>query len=148
VGVESPPFSSLSPEENIAVASRINRSVAGFVFVGIGSPKQENFVWEQKSRIRAVQLCVGAAFDFIAGTKRRAPQWMQDIGLEWMHRVCSEPVRLGKRYALGNVRFVTLLLPELLRSDGSCIMRSILGSATRRDIVATETDVVEAVNQE
>jgi len=141
VGTESPPFSSLSPGEHERVADRINGSGAGLVFVGIGSPKQENFVWEQRSRIRAVQLCVGAAFDFIAGTKRRAPRWMQDSGLEWMHRVCSEPVRLGKRYTLGNARFVTLVLRELLRSSGYCIMRSILGSVARQDIMATNTDV-------
>ena len=119
VGVESPPFSTLTAEEHSAVAARINDSGAGFLFVGIGSPKQENFAWEQRSRINAVQLCVGAAFDFIAGTKRRAPRWMQKIGLEWMHRVGSEPIRLGKRYALGNSRFVALLLPELLRPNSS-----------------------------
>jgi N-acetylglucosaminyldiphosphoundecaprenol N-acetyl-beta-D-mannosaminyltransferase len=128
VGVESPPFSSLSPEEHNAVADRINNSGAGFVFVGIGS---------QKFRIRSVQLCVGAAFDFIAGTKKRAPQWMQSIGLEWMHRVCSEPVRLGKRYALGNAWFFGLLLRELLRSDGHRMMQRILGSTARRHTVAT-----------
>ena len=141
VGAESPPFSALSPEEHNAVASRINGSGAGLVFVGIGSPKQENFVWEQKSRIRAVQLCVGAAFDFIAGTKKRAPQWMQDSGLEWMHRLCSEPVRLGRRYALGNARFVVFLLPEVLRANGYRARQSTSGPATQRDTVVTEADV-------
>lgn len=123
VGAESPPFSPLSREEQDAAACRIDGSGAGLVFVGVGSPKQENFVWEQKSKIKAVQLCVGAAFDFIAGTKRRAPAWMQRIGLEWLHRVCGEPLRLGKRYALGNARFVALLLPELLRAEGMKIGR-------------------------
>ena len=131
VGAESPPFSSLSAGEHGAVVGRVNGSGAGFVFVGIGSPKQENFVWEQRSRIKAVQLCVGAAFDFIAGTKTRAPRWMQEVGLEWMHRVGCEPVRLGKRYALGNARFVRLLLPELFRSNGYRIRREHLGSATQ-----------------
>ena len=131
VGAESPPFSSLSPAEYSAVASRINDSGAGFLFVGIGSPKQENFVWEQKSRINAVQLCVGAAFDFIAGTKRRAPRWMQKIGMEWVHRVSSEPIRLGKRYAFGNSRFVALLLPELLRLHRHGIRR--MGTYFRKE---------------
>jgi len=117
VGAESPPFFSSREEQN-AAACRIDASGAGLVFVGIGSPKQENFVWEQKCRIRAVQLCVGAAFDFIAGTKRRAPPWMQRVGLEWLHRVCSEPARLGKRYALGNARFLALLLPALFSTGG------------------------------
>jgi N-acetylglucosaminyldiphosphoundecaprenol N-acetyl-beta-D-mannosaminyltransferase len=115
VGAESPPFYSLSPEEHDAVAYRINASGAGFVFIGLGSPRQENFVWEQRSRIKAVQLCVGAAFDFIAGTKKRAPKWMQDIGLEWMYRACNEPLRLGRRYASGNARFLAVVLPELFR---------------------------------
>ena len=115
VGAESPPFSILSAAEHSAVVARINDSGAGFLFVGIGSPKQENFVWEQRSRINAVQLCVGAAFDFIAETKRRAPRWMQRVGLEWMHRVGCEPIRLSKRYALGNSRFVALLLSRLFR---------------------------------
>ena len=115
VGAESPPFSALSLEEQNAAACRINESGAGLVFVGLGSPKQENFVWTMKPRIRAVQLCVGAAFDFISGTKKRAPEWMQRAGLEWLHRVYKEPVRLGKRYLLGNARFLALLVPRLLR---------------------------------
>jgi N-acetylglucosaminyldiphosphoundecaprenol N-acetyl-beta-D-mannosaminyltransferase len=118
-GAESPPFTLLGPEERRVVASRINDSGAGLVFIGIGSPKQENFVWEQQAEIKAVQLCVGAAFDFIAGTKKRAPQWVQRIGLEWFHRLCSEPVRLGKRYTVGNLRFMALLLPRLLRLNGT-----------------------------
>lgn len=115
-GVESPPFAPLSPGEKKAAAQRINASGAGFVFVGIGSPRQENFAWEQKSQIKGVQLCVGAAFDFIAGTKKRAPEWMQKAGVEWAHRLCSEPVRLGKRYVVGNSRFTVLVARKLLRS--------------------------------
>ena len=115
VGAESPPFSPLSSEARDAVASRMNQSGAGLVFVAIGSPKQESFVWEQKDKVNAVQLCVGAAFDFVAGTKKRAPRWMQRVGIEWLHRLCSEPARLFRRYALGNARFVALVVPELLR---------------------------------
>ncbi len=115
VGAESPPFVALNREEHKAVARRINDSGAGFLFVGIGSPKQENFAWEQRASIHAVQLCVGAAFDFIAGTKERAPRWMQRVGLEWLHRAVTEPARLGKRYVVGNFRFAMLLAPELIR---------------------------------
>jgi len=112
-GAESPPFAPLTPSEREAVIARINDSGAGLVFVGIGSPKQEHFAWEQKDRIRGVQLCVGAAFDFIAGTKRRAPDAMQRLGLEWLHRLCSEPRRLWRRYLATNSRFVTLLARAL-----------------------------------
>jgi N-acetylglucosaminyldiphosphoundecaprenol N-acetyl-beta-D-mannosaminyltransferase len=119
VGAESPPFRPLTKEEQDGVVDRVDRSGAGFVFIGIGSPNQERFVWEVRSRIHAVQLCVGAAFDFIAGTKSRAPRWVQKIGLEWMYRVCSEPARLGKRYATSNLRFAALLLKEGRRSSPS-----------------------------
>jgi exopolysaccharide biosynthesis WecB/TagA/CpsF family protein len=96
----------------------MNGSGAGFVFLGIGSPRQEHFAWEQKHDIAAVQLCVGAAYDFVAGTKRRAPEWMQQRGLEWLHRFYKEPVRLGNRYLCGNIKFLKLLVPQLLASFG------------------------------
>jgi len=110
----APPFRRLDDEEVRTAIRRINDSGAAFVFVGIGSPKQENFVWEHRSGINAVQLCVGAAFDFIAGTRKRAPVWMQRSGLEWLHRMMSEPARLGKRYVVGNARFLWLVLQEML----------------------------------
>ncbi len=114
VGSASPPFRSLDREEMDKAIRLINESGAAFLFVGLGSPKQENFAWEHRSRIMAVQLCVGAAFDFIAGTKERAPAWMQRIGLEWLHRMCSEPARLGKRYVFGNLHFLALLAAGIL----------------------------------
>jgi N-acetylglucosaminyldiphosphoundecaprenol N-acetyl-beta-D-mannosaminyltransferase len=133
VGAESPPFRSLRSEELDAVACRVNSSGAGLLFVGIGSPRQEHFAWEQKSRIMAVQLCVGAAFDFIAGTKRRAPEWMRGVGLEWAHRMCSEPARLGKRYVIGNARFIALLVPALLRKDARGGVHRTIGSTTPQE---------------
>jgi N-acetylglucosaminyldiphosphoundecaprenol N-acetyl-beta-D-mannosaminyltransferase len=117
-GTECPPFRPLSSEEQRETVDRIKRSGAGLVFLGIGSPRQENFAWEHRDDIAAVQLCVGAAFDFIAGTKRRAPEWIQRSGLEWLYRFCSEPVRLGKRYLSSNMRFLSLLIRQLLASNG------------------------------
>jgi N-acetylglucosaminyldiphosphoundecaprenol N-acetyl-beta-D-mannosaminyltransferase len=121
VGSTTPPFRLLTNEETDAAIRQINESGAAFLFVGLGSPKQENFVWEHKSRINAVQLCVGAAFDFIAGTRKRAPVWMQRSGLEWFHRMLNEPARLGKRYLFGNAHFLVLLLAEIMgvRRPGS-----------------------------
>jgi len=113
VGAEAPPFRPLTTKERSDVVRRIHDSGAGFVFVGLGSPKQEAFAWEQRLALDAVQLCVGAAYDFIAGTKRRAPLWMQKTGLEWLHRVLSEPARLGRRYVVGNARFVALVLGQM-----------------------------------
>lgn len=105
-GAESPPFRPLTEEEDAAVVQRINDSGARFVFIGIGCPKQDHFAYEHRDRIQAVQLNVGAAFDFHAGAKRMAPPWMQRNGLEWLFRVCSEPRRLGLRYLTTNSIFI------------------------------------------
>lgn len=109
-GAESPPFRPLSEDEHAAVNQRINDSGAGLVFIGLGCPKQELFAAQHRDAIRGVQLCVGAAFDFHAGTVRMAPRWMQNAGLEWAFRFCCEPRRLWKRYLLGNAHFVGLWL--------------------------------------
>lgn len=113
--VESPPFRPLTVEEDAAVVGRINASGAGLVFVGLGCPKQERWMAEHRGRIRAVMLGVGAAFDFHAGTVRRAPRWMREHGLEWLHRLCTEPRRLWKRYLVTNTVFVVLAAWQLLR---------------------------------
>jgi N-acetylglucosaminyldiphosphoundecaprenol N-acetyl-beta-D-mannosaminyltransferase len=108
-GAESPPFRPLTAAEDDAAVERINTSGARFLFLGIGSPRQERFASAHRGRIGAVQLCVGAAFDFLAGTKKMAPRWMQKCGLEWLFRLGSEPGRLGKRYFVGNSRFLLLV---------------------------------------
>jgi exopolysaccharide biosynthesis WecB/TagA/CpsF family protein len=109
-GAESPPFRPLTPAEDEAVVRRINESGAGLVFIGIGSPRQEDFAWEHRLAVKPVLLCVGAAFDFIAGTKKRAPEWMQRSGLEWLFRLCQEPRRLWNRYLGTNSRFLAAAL--------------------------------------
>jgi len=106
VGAEAPPFRPLTPEEDQATVARINQSGAGFIFLGLGCPKQEHFAFDHRENIQGVQLCVGAAFDFHAGTKKMAPQWMQRNGLEWLFRLLTEPGRLWKRYFLTNSIFL------------------------------------------
>lgn len=101
-GAESPPFRALTPGEDAAVIRRINDSGAGLVFIGIGCPKQEIFAAAHRGSIRAVQVCVGAAFDFHAGVKGTAPAWMQRRGMEWVYRLVKEPRRLWKRYIVTN----------------------------------------------
>ncbi len=105
-GYESPPFRQLTPEEDEAVVQRINNSGAGLVFIGLGCPKQDLFAYEHRDRIKAVQLCVGAAFDFHAGSKKPAPTWMQKYGLEWFYRLMQEPRRLGGRYLQTNTIYL------------------------------------------
>lgn len=114
VFVESPPFRALTPEEDAAVVGRIASSGVRWLFVGLGCPKQENWVIEHAGRVHAVMFAVGAAFDFIAGSKRRAPQWMRRCGLEWLFRLLSEPRRLFWRYLKHNPRFVLRFLWQLL----------------------------------
>ncbi len=107
VGVESPPFRELTDAEWHATAERIRAARADCVWIGLGAPKQD---WAAErlasADARAVLLCVGAAFDFVAGAKQRAPRWMQNSGLEWLHRLLREPRRLGGRYLRGNASFV------------------------------------------
>lgn len=111
---ESPPFRVLSEVEDAAVVERLNASGAGIVFVGLGCPKQERWMAEHRGRVNAVMVGVGAAFDFHAGTLKRAPKWMQDYGLEWLHRLASEPGRLWKRYLVTNTLFIYYAGRQLL----------------------------------
>lgn len=105
-GVISPPFRALTPTEDAAIVEQFNSSGAGVVFVSLGCPKQEFWMAAHRGRINAVMVGVGAAFDYHAGTIKRAPKWMQDCGLEWLHRLVSEPRRLWKRYLVTNTLFV------------------------------------------
>lgn len=113
VGMEAPPFRPLTEEEDAAVVTRINDSSAGIVFVGLGCPKQERWMAEHRGRVSAVMIGVGAAFDFHAGTIKRAPKWMQNAGFEWLHRLCLEPRRLWKRYFVTNSLFIVYAARQL-----------------------------------
>ena len=113
-GTHSPPFRALTAEEDAESVARINASGAGVVFVSLGCPKQEKWMAAHRGRIRAVMFGVGAAFDFHAGVINRAPLWMQRCGLEWLHRLCSEPRRLWKRYLVTNTLFILGATRQLL----------------------------------
>jgi N-acetylglucosaminyldiphosphoundecaprenol N-acetyl-beta-D-mannosaminyltransferase len=96
----SPPFRPLSPEEDRGLVEEINAAKPEILWVGLGSPKQEHWMAEHRSRIDApVIIGVGAAFDFLSGHKPQAPRWMQRSGLEWLFRLAHEPRRLWRRYA-------------------------------------------------
>ncbi|MCA9231095.1 MAG: WecB/TagA/CpsF family glycosyltransferase [Planctomycetales bacterium] len=100
VGTSSPP---MGFERNRSENERILEAVAAcrpdLVLVGLGAPKQELWVHQHIDRLQArAALCIGATIDFLAGEKVRSPRWMQWLGLEWLHRVASEPSRLAKRY--------------------------------------------------
>jgi N-acetylglucosaminyldiphosphoundecaprenol N-acetyl-beta-D-mannosaminyltransferase len=111
-----PPFRALTAEEDRQVVRDINASGARILFVGLGSPKQEEWMVQHRRSLHAVMLGVGAAFDFIAGHKRQAPRWMQERGLEWAFRLATEPKRLWRRYLYSNPRYVGLFAAQLLRT--------------------------------
>lgn len=114
-GAYAPPFREQTPEEDEAEVEMINRSGAQVVFVGLGCPKQEQWMASHRGRVQAVMLGVGAAFDYHAGTKKRAPLWWQNHGLEWLYRLGTEPHRLLKRYMVTNTLFIVGFSRQLLR---------------------------------
>lgn len=115
VGWESPPFRQLSQQEEEEAVRRINASGADYVWVGLGAPKQENWMYQHKGQISGVMFGVGAGFDFHAGTVKRAPQWIQKLYMEWAFRLFQDPQRLWKRYAVTNVKFIFYVLIATLR---------------------------------
>ena len=118
-GAHSPPFRELTASEDEAIVRSINESGARLVLVGLGCPKQELWMAAHRGRVQAVMLGLGAAFDFHAGTAKRAPLWMQRAGFEWLHRLLSEPRRLWKRYLVTNSIFAVKVTGQLLRGYAS-----------------------------
>ncbi|MCO5142628.1 MAG: WecB/TagA/CpsF family glycosyltransferase [Oligoflexia bacterium] len=117
VGSESPPFravESISEEELLEIADRINNAKADFLWVGIGAPKQEVWMWMQRDNITVTMLGIGAAFDLLSNRIPEAPLWMQSMALEWLYRLYKEPRRLWRRYLLNNPLFLFLWVLQYL----------------------------------
>jgi N-acetylglucosaminyldiphosphoundecaprenol N-acetyl-beta-D-mannosaminyltransferase len=112
--VYSPPFRTLTEQEDQAVVASINDAGVRLLFIGISTPKQDYWMNAHRGRIQATMLGVGAAFDFLAGVKPQAPRWMMRHGLEWLFRLMQEPRRLWRRNLKHNPRFVFLLLLQAL----------------------------------
>ena len=105
-GMFSPPFRTLSAQEDEEIVLMINESNADFVWIGLGAPKQERWMAEHQGKIKGFMIGVGAAFDYEAGNIDRAPMWMQKANLEWLYRLLQEPKRLFKRYFYTNTKFI------------------------------------------
>lgn len=105
-GMYSPPFRKLEEKEDQEIIERINDTKPDFVWVALGAPKQEIWMAEHENKVKGIMIGVGAAFDFEAGTVKRAPQWMQELCLEWFYRLMKEPRRLIKRYVETNATFL------------------------------------------
>ena len=99
-------------EEELGIAEQIANSGAQLLFVAIPSPKKENFLHDHREVLKNVNFTmgVGGTFDVIAGITKRAPVWMQNLGLEWLYRLSQEPRRMWRRYLLGNSKFLWLVL--------------------------------------
>ena len=110
----SPPFRiEFSQIENQIMIDEINEVKPDTLFVGMTAPKQEKWAYNHFEELEVGHVCcIGAVFDFYAGTVKRAPQWMIQIGMEWLYRLISEPRRMWRRYIIGNTKFIWHILLE------------------------------------
>ena len=114
-GAEPGRFVSMDLVEQEELTRRIRDSGARLVLVGLGCPRQEQFVWAMRDRIGVPLVAVGAAFDYNAGLRPEAPKWMMRTGLQWVHRLMGEPSRLWRRYILLNPLYLLALTAQLIR---------------------------------
>ncbi len=115
-GTYSPHYEFESDLEEIAVINqKIIESSPNILFVGLGSPKQEKWIYANYKQLKVpVSIAVGVSFELVSGMVKRAPSWMQRSGLEWLFRLIVEPRRLWKRYILGNPTFIWRVLQQRL----------------------------------
>ncbi len=107
-GMVSPPFRELTTEEDENAIRQMNEAKADIIWVGLGAPKQENWMYRHQGRVHGVMVGVGAGFDYHAGTIKRAPMWMQRASLEWLYRLLQDPKRLFGRYMKTNFKYLWL----------------------------------------
>lgn len=132
VGTYSPPFRDLTPEEDAAIVDEINRAAPDILWIGLSTPKQERWMAAHRALLDVpVIVGVGAAFDFLAETKRQAPAWMGNSGLEWFFRLCTEPRRLWRRYAD--------IVPTFIVLSGLAIARRSVGRVAQPDATPSRT---------
>lgn len=106
VGTYSPPFRKLTVDEENQIVNMINFVNPDFIWVGLGAPKQEIFMFDHTDLFCGVMIGVGAAFDYKADNIKRAPMWMQKCSLEWFYRLIQNPKKLLKRYIVTNIKFL------------------------------------------
>lgn len=111
-GMYSPPFRKLTEAEDEEVIDMINKSKPDFIWVGLGAPKQEQWMYAHQDKLNGLMIGVGAGFNYFAGDIKRAPVIMQKLCLEWLYRLLQDPKRLFKRYVTTNVKFVRYILKE------------------------------------
>lgn len=107
-GMYAPPFRALTPQEDAQIVAKINEARPDFIWIGLGAPKQEEWMYQHMGQLQGVLIGVGAGFDYLAGYIKRAPRWMQRMSLEWLYRLLQDPKRLWRRYFTSNVKFICL----------------------------------------
>ena len=110
VGRMSPPFRAPTSEDRAAAVAAFTQCQAQVIWVGLGTPRQDIECYELRRLYPGVFVAVGAAFDFLPGIKQDCPEWIRKMGLQWLHRLLSEPRRLWRRYLVGNTVFLALTL--------------------------------------
>ena len=118
VSSHSPSFGFENNEKECRqIVKIINKSEATVLAIGVGAPKQEKWIYKYKNKLPNIKifLAIGATIDFEAGNLKRAPQWMSNLGLEWLSRLLSEPRRLWKRYLIESLPFLWLILKQKLK---------------------------------
>jgi N-acetylglucosaminyldiphosphoundecaprenol N-acetyl-beta-D-mannosaminyltransferase len=110
----SPPYKpDFSKEDNAAMVTAVNDFEPDVLFIGMTAPKQEKWAYQHFNQLKVGHVdCIGAVFDFYAGTINRAPKWMINIGLEWLYRLVKEPKRMWRRYLIGNITFIYYVCRE------------------------------------
>lgn len=113
----SPPYKEeFSDDDNLQMLTAINEIKPDVLFVGMTAPKQEKWAYQHINNLSVNHVCcIGAAFDFYAGTVKRAPHWLVSHGLEWFYRLIKEPRRMGKRYLVGNTQFIYSILNQKIK---------------------------------
>ena len=111
-GMYSPPFGALTDSEDAQIVDIINSADSDIIWVGLGAPKQEEFMYCHRGRLNAVMIGVGAGFDYLAGNIKRAPEIVQKMSLEWLYRFLQDPKRLWRRYVTTNIKFIRYIYRE------------------------------------
>lgn len=113
----SPPYKNeFTPDENRSIIEAINDFQPDVLMIGMTAPKQEKWAYQHYDLLHVGHICcIGAVFDFFAGTVNRAPQWMINLNLEWFYRLIKEPRRMWHRYLIGNIIFIGLIIKEKIK---------------------------------
>lgn len=115
-GMISPPFREFTEKENDLFINQMNNSGADLIWVSLGAPKQEMWIYNNYHKLnKGIMIGIGAGFNYLAGDLKHAPHWMKNLSLEWLYRFMQEPKRLWRRYLITNSQFIIFVLMDFLK---------------------------------